>query len=137
VGRQRAVRREHEDVLTGRGRRTPRPTPPGRAGAVVSETILVEPDTAGEIVIAPEIDAGSIGVSKVTAIWLWMLTPFTFGAGISEVTCRPTATVMKLADERGQLRAVRVARRIADRHRVGRPVVHRPSRIESQHRAVP
>jgi len=57
---------------------------------------LVLPETGGVNLMAFEIDAASIGPSKITAIWLLMLTPATPGDGMRAATRRPMSTVVKL-----------------------------------------
>jgi len=76
-----------------------------------------------------------MGVSKRTAIWLWMLTPFTLGAGIIAVDLQSDGHRREGHCIRGQFRAIGVDRRIAYRNRVDRPVVQGRRRVESQNGA--
>ena len=63
---------------------------------------LIEPPTSGLSLIAPEMEAGSIGPSKKTAMGVRTLTPTVLGAGTSVVALRPMSTVLKVEMKAGR-----------------------------------
>ena len=101
MGRKSLVGGEDEDVgprvgLCGGGERRRRTARSSAFCRRRARRALVDPETGGVSLIAFATEAGSIGESNMTAIWLWTLTPATFGDGMSLVTRSPTSTVLKL-----------------------------------------